>query len=691
MSTRFALMTLSVLLCSVGFADWTRTSGPEGGMVRAIAIGQNAMLGAIHPGQIYRSNGGVWTPVANFPATRIISVGNSFLAITQQGVARSVDNGSTWVDVLPSSNFPASAITVDRGVVYASISDTIYKSLDEGETWAFAGHAVNLTGCLLAAGDTILIGSSVGFGLQRSTDGGTTFNPVNGPSGSGIVNSLERLGEEFFASFGQSGVFRSTDGGLSWELRSSGLPRFDISYYAATRMLAAGATLYAVANMRVFRYDGETWSSLPLDVMVHDIDGTASTLLGGTAAGVWQSSDNGATWTEENDELIATTPRMFGRIGDQIFTPVSNRIARTTDNGTTWSFPANLEANRLVAHGTSLFAATLDGISRSTDNGVTWTLANQGITQYLPDIRDLAVTNDAVYASFYHIMSFHGNSSWFSGGVFRSTNNGESWIAINNGLPRNATSVVAPTHRVAANGQLLFAATVAGVFRSTNAGANWSPAGNGIPENTWVENLYTSPSYTLLGSGRGIFRFNGSVWEEMNSGLPQANGFYPYAHSFVEYEGLLYAATSDGVFRFEGASWSRFGTNEPATSPVLGIVEINGELLAAVSTKGVWKHSLSPLAVDGGTAIPRRFYLAENYPNPFNPGTNLWFQIADYGLVSLRVFDLIGREVATLVNEEKAPGSYSVQWNALDAASGVYLARLESAGNIQVRRMLLLK
>lgn len=70
--------------------------------------------------------------------------------------------------------------------------------------------------------------------------------------------------------------------------------------------------------------------------------------------------------------------------------------------------------------------------------------------------------------------------------------------------------------------------------------------------------------------------------------------------------------------------------------------------------------------------------LSQNYPNPFNPTTNFQFTIADLRFVSFKVFDLLGREAATLVDEKLTAGSYTVQWNAEGFASGLYLARMHA-------------
>ena len=100
-----------------------------------------------------------------------------------------------------------------------------------------------------------------------------------------------------------------------------------------------------------------------------------------------------------------------------------------------------------------------------------------------------------------------------------------------------------------------------------------------------------------------------------------------------------------------------------------------------------------PVHVDDGrnTGVPSAYRLEENYPNPFNPGTDIGFGIGDFGLVRLAVYDLLGREVAVLVNEKKAPGSYRVRFDASGLASGIYLYRLTSGQYSQTRKMILLR
>ncbi len=89
--------------------------------------------------------------------------------------------------------------------------------------------------------------------------------------------------------------------------------------------------------------------------------------------------------------------------------------------------------------------------------------------------------------------------------------------------------------------------------------------------------------------------------------------------------------------------------------------------------------------------MPLSFGLSQNYPNPFNPTTTIRYQLPASGNVSLTVYDLLGREVATLVNEMKQPGSYSVQWNASAQPSGIFFYRLEAGGIVQTKKLVILK
>ncbi len=95
--------------------------------------------------------------------------------------------------------------------------------------------------------------------------------------------------------------------------------------------------------------------------------------------------------------------------------------------------------------------------------------------------------------------------------------------------------------------------------------------------------------------------------------------------------------------------------------------------------------------IENTISKPKEFILNQNYPNPFNPVTNIRYSISVSSYVTLKVYDIIGKEVKTLVNEYKQNGSYQVTFNGINLPSGVYYFRLKSGQWNQVRKMLLIK
>ena len=101
--------------------------------------------------------------------------------------------------------------------------------------------------------------------------------------------------------------------------------------------------------------------------------------------------------------------------------------------------------------------------------------------------------------------------------------------------------------------------------------------------------------------------------------------------------------------------------------------------------------------VGGSTAVleeeifPSTFFLNQNYPNPFNPSTSIQYQIAGISQVTLKVYDVLGNEVATLVNEAKPAGSYEVNFNASKLSSGIYFYKLQAGTFLKTKKMILMK
>ena len=132
-------------------------------------------------------------------------------------------------------------------------------------------------------------------------------------------------------------------------------------------------------------------------------------------------------------------------------------------------------------------------------------------------------------------------------------------------------------------------------------------------------------------------------------------------------------------------------------APAVGLRFVNGDscfaLYSASGPVNMWAATgcTGTITSVGNTETPISFKLSQNYPNPFNPVTKISYALPKSGLVTLRVYDILGKEVATLVNEVKNAGSYSVDFGASNLTSGVYFYKLESSEFSDIKKMMLIK
>ena len=115
------------------------------------------------------------------------------------------------------------------------------------------------------------------------------------------------------------------------------------------------------------------------------------------------------------------------------------------------------------------------------------------------------------------------------------------------------------------------------------------------------------------------------------------------------------------------------------------------QTLRGCLVSGILYGDTTVVSVKDEVKIPLKFTLSQNYPNPFNPSTKIKYQIPVGGFVSLKVYDVLGNEVAVLVDEEKSTGSYDIEFNAVGLPSGIYFYTLKAANYIQTRKMILVK
>ncbi len=184
---------------------------------------------------------------------------------------------------------------------------------------------------------------------------------------------------------------------------------------------------------------------------------------------------------------------------------------------------------------------------------------------------------------------------------------------------------------------------------------------------------------------------NGTSWTEVNTGLTDT-----YIECLAISDTNLFVGTPyDGVFLStnNGTSWININTGLPETSNVGALVVSGTNLFTGTLGSGVWKRPLTEMitSIAYSNSMPSRFNLEQNYPNPFNPSTTIVFSLPLRTFVSLKVFDALGREAATIISEELSAGTYSRQWKAKGFPSGVYFYRLQAGSFMETRKLIFVK
>jgi hypothetical protein len=187
---------------------------------------------------------------------------------------------------------------------------------------------------------------------------------------------------------------------------------------------------------------------------------------------------------------------------------------------------------------------------------------------------------------------------------------------------------------------------------------------------------------------------SGGSWTDITSNLPDVPVNCIDVHP--NDPATLVIGTDIGVFVSGdgGATWEPANSGFPTTQVVAVKINVNsGRLAAATHGRGIWDAPLTTVSVEEMTAasVPRSPALYQNYPNPFNPSTTIAFELFKPGTVTLKVYDVLGRETATLLQGVKqTAGRAEVTFDAANLASGVYFARLTVDNEVIGDRKLML-
>ena len=270
------------------------------------------------------------------------------------------------------------------------------------------------------------------------------------------------------------------------------------------------------------------------------------------------------------------------------------------------------------------------------------------------------------------------------------------------------------------------------IYRTDDAGANWYTVINGIPQTSTDNNpvrclsISTSDTSVVLAGlfmnaaaltgGMYVTTNSGQLWTQRNTGIPATSGtlvrscIIKPGSSTEMYAGLDRATATDiGIKRStdQGVTWTDFSgglVQNTYSFRTLAFKIVAGmhTLYAGESStalligRGLFEYSWLVSGINSNGEIPKSYSLSQNYPNPFNPVTVIGYSLLVNSRVQLKVYDILGREIETLINEFQKAGTYETQfpnnqYTINQLASGVYFYKLVAGDFVAVKKMILMK
>ncbi len=553
-----------------------------------------------------------------------------------------VDGFAQWIQIPGTAGKYLYAISGDEQTMFAGGVDSLYRSTNYGMSWQ--GIETDLPNdatviSLMNSGENVVAGTDF-WGVYRSLDNGATWDSTTLEYFT--VYSLGRNGSTYFAAadlfecLDDCGIFRSTDNGFTWD------------------------------NI-FFNADPLTFSVSSSGLLLSDYED------------LYRSTNNGNLWTRLNalpNQGYIYATRVFG---NTIFVATDSGLYRETLPDTTWQLsfsglPANAQVVNFAENGNTLFA-NIDGASVyvSEDSGASWQSLNDG----LPN----GISVQLLYAQDGFLFITTSDGIWV-----RAVDDGKAAITFSVDAGWNIVSV--PVVPLTTSKALLYPDANSPAFSYQAGYVLQDSLLNGY--GYWVK----SPSEdTLLVIGDVLY----------TDSIPVAEGWNIIGSISTPVGVNAIGSLPPGIVTSSFFAYSFGYTIADSIKPAKGYwVKVSQSGMLILSSTSVTASNRiiiihtdelppSPPELQTKNEKPETFSLSQNYPNPFNPLTVIRYQLSERSHVQVKIYDLLGREVATLVNENLQSGMYSIQWDASNTPSGVYYYKLQTEKFTETRKLLLTK
>ncbi|HWQ81346.1 MAG TPA: YCF48-related protein [Ignavibacteria bacterium] len=722
-----ALTTLLLFVFAVNaFSQtWTaQTSGVTTSLNCVSAVDANIGWIGGNGGVILKTvNGGAnWTNVANgtvgtadIYAICALSASVCLVSTSPANtfVYRTSDGGTTWTQVFTQVGGFIDDIRfkdANNGIMYGdpvSARWSIWRTTNAGVTWDSAGcflpQAASEAGwnnAMFVNGNTVYFGTN-STKVYKSTNFGATGSWTSGAT-TGSANSYSVAFNGNIGFSGQTVAVKSTDAGSTYA--SVTLPGSGTCYSFNT---IPGTNKFWYNRAAIIYYSGDNGANFTSQFTGTGTYQAMSMVLSGSVIRGWSVTNTGlitmynepyvqvptGTWTEQTSGLT-TVLYSVSAVNDDVawVCGASGKVLRTTNKGQNWTnvsgtIPTTLALYNIFAWDANL--AIVTGVSgantsiyQTSNGGTTWTLANThagfGDDLYMSSATDAYFIGDPIAGNWDLLKSTNGGLNWATWATLPTTNTSGTY---NNAAYFQGTQV------------WFESVGLSTIHYSSNMGANWTSQTISLGEITAI--YFTSATRGLAGGASttpGLLSTtnSGTNWSSITSPYPTSSisGIVGAGSTWwVSQQGLgISISTNDGT-SFSTAYTAPAGNFYHLTKSRAGAT-----LWAVRSNGGISRYGAPIIGINPVTGTtPVDYILSQNYPNPFNPVTKINFALPKSGLVSMKIYDILGQEVATLVNEVKNAGNYSVDFDASKLSSGIYFYKISVNDFTDVKKMTLIK
>ena len=647
-------------------------------------------------------------------------------------IFKTTDGGSNWasIDVTGGTGtlYGIYFYNESEGWVLTSTSSAaqVLSTTNSGTTWNLdLNHSTGDLEDMAFFGQNngIVVGGGVGKLDIFYTTNGTTWTKAPAPTvpagytrtdarGVYMINASTAYAVGWGSTVGaQPSIhLKTTDGGATWQYLTQADPNrtydnlWAVYFKDLNNGIAAGGATRGSVVVRTSD-GGLNWIpiDIPCGVQLNGINGFGDNVIVlGSSGVIFRSSNFGNSW-----QLLTPIPNgnlnSIWSISDNVIHAggFNSIYMKSSNAGNNWvgdflradgSAP-NIQGIFFLNPTIGYSAHSYGLAAKTTDGGITW-------KQVIP------VTMSAT-TSLYNPFFLSENYGFIVGkesnnvdAIYKTTDGGVTWDKKTNILATNLRGVA---FRDLNNG-IVVGEKLKAAF-TTNGGATWTPSVfNTLPPGTTTPNLYKvtfSSGTNAVAVGEQLILLStdgGGTWNyspvtnlvESLSGVDFINANEGWAvgskTTAPRSVGLYYTSNA-------GASWSnQANLTVFDTMRTLYDVSITPSGHAWIGGGSSAIYTNSPLVgINDMMQNPNSFLLYQNYPNPFNPTTKIQWSVSTTGFQSLKVYDILGREIATLVNEYKPSGSYEVEFDASKLTSGVYFYQLKSGNYFDVKKMVFLR